>query len=392
MPNLIPESCEALLQRTVGYNTVNTHISGKPHAERELACYLDEVARQMGLTTRRLPVAGDDFTLLVSCEVNDASPWVLFESHLDTVSVAGMTVAPFDGRIENGRIFGRGACDTKGTGAAMLWALRRYAESNDRPNNVAIAYTLDEEIGKTGIRAFVERQMPTLGWRPVGVIVGEPTELAPVVAHNGLVRWTIRTRGLAAHSSNPARGRSAISMMVRIVDAIESRYIPRLDASHPMTGRAQCSVNVIRGGTQINIVPDACEIQIDRRVVPGEDPHTVLPDIDRLLNELRGNDPTIDATQGPPYIDPPLDPAASAWFAARVGKTLAAMGLPAEPVGVAYATNASNFAGAGVPAVVLGPGSIAQAHTCDEWLALDQLRLGVDVYLNLMRTPWEGTS
>ena len=123
-----PASCAALLQAMVGFDTVNSKISGRPDAELELSCYLDALAQSLDFETRRLPVSGEGFNLLLSHRVDDGAPWLLFESHLDTVSVEGMTLDPFAGRIEGGRLYGRGASDTKGSGAAMLWALKGYAE------------------------------------------------------------------------------------------------------------------------------------------------------------------------------------------------------------------------------------------------------------------------
>lgn len=378
------ESCTSLLRAMVGFDTVNSAISGKPDAERVLSEYLECRAQAMGLDTRRLPVTGNGFNLLVTHEVDRQAPWLLFESHLDTVSVDKMTVDPFAGQIVDGRLFGRGACDTKGTGAAMLWALSRYRKRGG-PNNVAVLFTLDEEIGKTGVRTFVASQLPGLGWRPAGVIVGEPTRLRAVVAHNGVVRWRIRTEGVAAHSSDPARGRSAIRMMSEVIAALEEQYIPGLNSGHPLTGRAQCSINLIRGGTQINIIPDHCEIHVDRRVVPGEDPDTVIPAVERILTALRESNQHLTVVQETPdMVDSPLDPAGGEAFGAFAASVLKSMGLPDSLTGVGYGTDASSFSRAGIPAVVLGPGDIAQGHTADEWIELSQLNAGVDVYVNLM--------
>ena len=391
MPEQPPASCEALLQAMVGFDTVNSNISGRPDAELALAQYLEAQAQALGLATRRLPVSGESFNLLVSHQVTDGAPWLLFESHLDTVSVEGMTIDPFAARIEGGRLYGRGACDTKGTGAAMLWALKRYIDQGIAGNNVAIVYTIDEEIKKTGVRTLVQDHLPGLGWTPAGVIVGEPTQLQPVVAHNGVVRWRIQTRGVAAHSADPTQGRSAISMMLKVVEALESRYISRLEAVHPLTGKAQCSINIIRGGVQINIIPEHCEIHLDRRVVPGEDPQQVLPAVARVLDELAREDEHLNIRQEPPdMLDQPLDPRGGETFAGFVQQVLEEMGLPAAPMGVGYGTDASSFSAASTPAVVLGPGDIAQAHTKDEWIDLEQLHQGVEVYLRLMGAPAMG--
>lgn len=378
------DTCESLLRAMVGFDTVNSAISGKPDAELALSVYLEDRAKSMGLDTRRLPVTGEGFNLLVTHQVDGHAPWLLFESHLDTVSVDKMTVDPFAGRILGGRMYGRGACDTKGTGAAMLWALSRYRKRGG-PNNVAILFTLDEEIGKTGVRTFAASQLPGLGWRPAGVIVGEPTRLRAVVAHNGVVRWRIRTEGVAVHSSDPGRGRSAIRMMTEVIAALEERYIPRLTSEHPLTGRAQCSINMIRGGTQVNIIPEHCEIHVDRRVVPGEDPDTVIPSVERILEAIRASNPQLTVVQETPdMVDSPLDPAGGEAFGAFVASVLGSMGLPDGLTGVGYGTDASSFSRAGIPAVVLGPGDIAQGHTADEWIDLSQLNAGADVYLNLM--------
>ena len=387
MSEQIPASCSALLQAMVAFDTVNSNISGKPDAELALAQYLESLARALGFDTERLPVSGLGFNLLVTRRVAEGAPWLLFESHLDTVSVEGMTIDPFAGRIEEGRLYGRGACDTKGSGAAMLWALQRGVEQGCLANNVAILYTVDEELEKTGVRSFVERHVTALGWKAAGAIIGEPTGLGLVAAHNGVVRWKITTRGRAAHSSDPNNGRSAISMMLRVVDALESRYIAELRVSHPLTGKAQCSVNIIRGGTQVNIIPEHCEISVDRRVVPGEDPEEVLPAVEQILDQVRRDEPALEVRQETPdMVDLPLDPRGGEEFAGFVQQVLGSMLLPAGLQGAGYGTDASSLGPARIPAVVLGPGSIAQGHTADEWIDLEELDRGVEVYLALMST------
>ena len=398
MDSTVGETCQELLQAMVGFDTVNANISGKPDPERPLAEYLDGRARAMGLATQRMAAGGESFDLLVTHLVDDAAPWLLFESHLDTVSLAGMTIEPLAGKVDGGRMYGRGACDTKASGAAMLWALRQYAGEpgagggsggGSGGNNVAVLFSVDEEVGKAGVSAFVEQHLPQLGWRPVGVIVGEPTELCPIVANNGVTRWTIRTRGVAAHSADPARGASAISMMAKVIDAIEDQYIANLTTAHELTGKAQCSINRIVGGVADNIIPEHCEIRLDRRVVPGEDGRDVLPAVERVLDELRRAHPEVIVSQDEPYRDPPLDPAGGEAFAAVVQRALGELNLPTEVDGAPYGTDACNFGAAGIPSVVLGPGNIAQAHTHDEWIELTQIDLAIDVYLNLMRQNLE---
>lgn len=387
MESTMHDTCESLLAAMVGFDTVNSRISGKPDAEVELAIYLEAVAGRMGFATQRLPLDGRSFNLLVTHEVSPSAPWLLFESHLDTVTVDGMVIDPFEAEIRDGRIYGRGSCDTKGTGASMLWALQHYALESGG-TNVAIVYTTDEEVAKAGAAGFAGNHLPDLPWRPVGAVIGEPTLLVPVIAHNGVARFKLHTRGVAAHSSNPSAGKSAISMMMRVIDMLESRYIPSITSSHPLTGQAACSVNVIRGGKQVNVIPDHCEIEIDRRVVPGENGQDAIRAVELLLDELRQAHPDLAVDMDEVFIDTALDPAGSEGFVAVVQAVLRAADLPGDAEGAKYGTDASQFSAIGIPSVVLGPGNIDQAHTKDEWLALDQLHRGIEVYLDLMRAAW----
>lgn len=389
MPSHPPQSVEQLLQAMVGINTINATYSGKATAEAPLADYLESVARAMGFATRRLPVSGRGDNLLVTFKVADKRPWLMFESHMDTVVVDGMTIDPFAARIEGGKLWGRGSCDTKGTGAAMLWALRQYAadaSSNPSGGNIAIAFTIDEEYGMTGVRGLIQ-DFPKLGFTPVGLIIGEPTMLKPVIAHNGAVRWRVITHGVAAHASNPAKGHSAIHDMMAIIEAIETRYIANLSASHELTGKAQCSINMIRGGSQINIIPARCEIDIDRRVVPGEDPQRVLPEVEAILSSLSAGRPKLRFEQELLFASPPLSTNHNGNLLGIVQRTLSRMKLDGTPLGAAYATDAGDLDRAGIPAVVIGPGDLAQAHTKDEWIDLAQLHRGVELYLELMKSP-----
>lgn len=268
----------------------------------------------------------------------------------------------------------------------MLWALRAAAAQHpDLP--AALLFTVDEEVGKAGIETFVREHLPLLAWSPFLALVGEPTLLAPVIAHNGAVRWEIETTGQPAHSSNPARGRSAISDMVRVIEELESHYIASLTASHPLTGRAVCSINQISGGRQANMIPAACHIVIDRRLVPGERSADVLPAVERHLERLRATDPALRVEQKNAYLDPALEPIEADRSVAFLRESLRQVGSSAEPLGMPYGTDAANLGEAGIPAVVIGPGDIAQAHTVDEWIALEQVEKAA-VFFQDVLTRW----
>lgn len=387
MPMKLPDSCLELLQAMVRFNTVNQVRKSVPFVEGELAAYLEDVARQWGLQTTRLPFGDECFNLLVAYEVDAVAPWLLFDSHLDTVGVEDMIVDPFAAEIRDGKIYGRGACDTKGTGAAMLWALAEAARGEHLHTNIAVLYSIDEEETRTGLRAFLDEHLPNLPHQFVGVIVGEPTSLRMITAHGGTVRWDIHTAGRAAHSSDPSQGRSAISDMLGVIDAIEDQYIPNLEATDPLIGRAQCSINLIAGGNAVNVIPASCRITVDRRIMPGEDPNTVVPAVESVLEEVRRSNPGIEVRQDEPEIHGALSADSNPWLAERVARVLSDLKLPTEPAGARYGTHASTSAEAGLEAVVIGPGDIAQAHKVDEYIECAQLQRGVELYAALMEQP-----
>lgn len=364
----------------VSFDTVNPDFGGPAGGEAALAAHLEFLARHWGLTSRRCPV-GDTgaFNLLLTAELSPAAEWLLFESHLDTVSVDGMTVPPFQLTIAGDRLHGRGTCDTKGSGAAMLWALQAYARQSNRGRNVGIIFAVDEEARMRGAQAFAADEVAKFPHLR-GIVVGEPTRLRPVVAHNGALRWRTITRGVAAHSADPSKGRSAISAMLRVLAALEEKFVPLANRDFPLTGRAAASINVIRGGAAVNIIPDYCEIICDRRLVPGETPAQVLAERDAALAGLA-------VEHDGQYLAPPLPPESSSAFHAWAAPAFLACGLDPAAIGAPYATDASHYAAAGAPVFVLGPGELAQAHTKDEWLDRRQLARATALYGTMLRLP-----
>ncbi|QYM77997.1 M20 family metallopeptidase [Horticoccus luteus] len=375
-----PASAEELLGRMVGFETVNPLMGGPAGGEAALAAHLEWLATGWGLRTRRLPVDDGRFNLLVSCEVAGDAEWLLFESHLDTVTVDGMTVEPFAAKVDGERIYGRGTCDTKGSGAAMLWALRDRAAGGERRRNVGVLFAVDEEARMTGARGFAAGALREFLPRLRGVIVGEPTRMQPIVTHNGVVRWRTRTRGVAAHSSDPTKGRSAISAMRRALTDFEENYAPTVNAVNALTGRAAASVNTIRGGTAVNIIAEECAIECDRRTVPGETTEQVLREREAAF---AGHAVEHDEL----YVAPAMDAEQSGALHAWVARAIERHGGDATPRGAPYVTDAGHYAAAGAASLVLGPGDLAQAHRANEWIARDQLALATAVYLELMRQP-----
>ncbi|HTO02952.1 MAG TPA: M20 family metallopeptidase [Opitutus sp.] len=380
LPITLPTSCEELLAQMVSFESVSLSFGGPPQGEARLAAHLESIAQRWGLQTRRCPVGDQAFNLLVTFEVSPTAEWLFFESHLDTVNVEGMTVPPFQLTPVGEKLHGRGACDTKGSGAAMLWALKAYAEQTQHPRNAGVIFSIDEEASMDGAQAFAVHELKEFLPRLRGIVVGEPTQLRPVVAHNGALRWRTITRGVAAHSADPTKGRSAIAAMLKVIAALEQNFIPLATRTDPLTGRAAASINVIRGGTAVNVIPDYCEIVCDRRLVPGETAAHVLAERDAALSGL-----VVEHDEQ--YLAPPLPPGSSAELHAWMQPAFAAARIDGAATGASYATNASHYAAAGAPVLVLGPGDIAQAHTKDEWLDRTALNEATAFYSALLQLP-----
>jgi len=293
-------------------------------------------------------------------------PRILFAPHTDTVSVAGMTVAPFGGDIRDGRLWGRGAADTKGPMAAMLWALREAGGEIARlPHEIWFAGLVGEEAGQFGAKALAQQEKFDF------VIAGEPTALNVVHAHKGSMWATLRTRGHAVHASCPDSGENAIYKMCTAVDCIRREVLPALDVlSDRVLGSPTISVGTIRGGSKVNIVPDFCEVVVDMRTIPGQD----VSVLESLLRH-RVPDIEISLSGSEPLFTDPSHP---------LIKCLQACG--AELAGAPWFCDAAVFATHGSAAVAIGPGHIAQAHTADEFISVEDIEKGGAFFLRFLRS------
>lgn len=293
-------------------------------------------------------------------------PRILFAPHLDTVSVAGMSIDPFSGEIRDGRLWGRGASDTKGPAASMLWALREARDFlDDLPFEIWFAGLVGEEAGQFGAKALAEQE------RFDFVIAGEPTSLNVVHTHKGSCWLQLRTIGRAVHASRPEAGENAIYKMCQAIACLQSEIAPHLsEKSDPVLGKPTMSVGIIQGGSKVNIVPDYCTASVDVRTIPGLDTsfiseflHRAVPDIQI---QMRGSKPLFTDVNHP-----------------LIAKLQA---LGSRPVGAPWFCDAAVFAAQGCPAIAIGPGSIDQAHTADEFISLADLKSGGDFFLNFLKS------
>jgi len=382
------------LVRLPSVNPMGRDVSGEEYFEYQVTDYLERLFDRLGLPWRRQTIEPrrDNIVARLDGDVpaEDGGTTLMFEAHQDTVPVDGMTIPPWTPTIREGRVYGRGACDIKGGMACMLAALSRLAEERPRGRpTLVMACSVNEEHGFGGAPRIHELWDGGSGFlprAPDAVIVAEPTLLDVVVAHKGALRWRCHAHGRAGHSSQPQLGDNAIYRMARVLEALEhyARDVVPALGRHPLAGHPTLSVGLISGGVSVNTVPDRCTIEIDRRVLPAENPQAALEHVEAFVAEAVAGDPLVE--QEPPYlISSGLSDELSRDFAARLSSTIRRYGGSGRCVGVPYGTDAPAFSSRGIPTVVFGPGSIEQAHTADEWVAIDQLHTATEILYEFAR-------
>jgi acetylornithine deacetylase len=347
--------------------------------EHRVTDYLEQFFRGLGVPCERQPVAPLRANVVARIESPGARRTLLLEAHQDTVPTDHMTVEPFAAHVEGGRLYGRGACDIKGGLAAMLACFARLARERpaDRPN-VVLACTVDEENTMLGVRELVRR-----GLRADFAVVAEPTRLNIVHAHKGAVRWQLLTAGRSCHSSAPEQGVNAIYRMARLLVAV-ARYAEELrqGPADPLLGPPTMSIGLVEGGTSVNTVPDRCRAEVDRRLVGGEDPDAAPGQLAEFLR--RSGDIDFPYEMTPPWVrEPALSPHGSEEIVRLLGAAIDAECGGHRVHAVPYGTDAATIAWSGIPAVVFGPGDIAQAHTRDEWVDLAEVERAAAVLYRL---------
>lgn len=367
---------EKLLCELIALPSVNPAFvpPGDPQAgEQKVGEFLAATAARAGLDVTLQPVAPRRSNVLARLSPSGkARKRVLLAPHMDTVVAAEEQFRPIR---KNGRLYGRGACDTKGSVAAMMSAVCELAQGGCRPKETEILFIglIDEEDGQAGSRAVARS-----GLKADLAVVGEPTRLEVVTAHKGSLWLRLETRGKSAHGSSPQLGRNAILEMAQIVNLLETKYAGRLARKrHPLLGTATVSVGTICGGAQANIVPDQCVISVDRRTLPGETQKSVCREIQALLREA-GLRARIGDNKNAPCLPLETDPRSPlvAQFLRSTGQR--------SPAGVNYFCDAAVLASGGIPSIAFGPGDIAQAHTADEWISLRSLERGRELLLRFL--------
>ena len=378
-----PEILLETLADLIRIKSVNpNYVDGVP--ETAIIEYIESFFRRHAVATQRQSVLDGRENLIAIVPGHDRTRRIILEAHVDTVSAEGMSIQPFQPVIEYGRMLGRGSCDTKAGLAAMMHAVVAVQQGEPPACDVWLVAAVDEEFSYRGVAKLCESLDAS---STLAAIVSEPTDLRLVTASKGLVRFTIRTHGLAAHSAKPHLGSNAIEQMALVIQGLKEDTSSLMQQEHPLLGSATCNVGVIHGGIQVNLVPASCAIDIDRRLLPDESCEGVLHHYQSLLEHLMRQNPELQVSMDPPSLtDVPLETDATCHAVREIQSVMRHLELNDEPIGVPFCSDASKFGRLGIPSVILGPGSIDQAHSKDEFVDCDQVISAYEIYRELITT------
>jgi acetylornithine deacetylase len=357
-----------LTSELVALDTVNPALVPGAPGERPAVELLAARLGRRGFETEIVGPA-ERPSLLATHRGRAGGPSLALNGHLDTVGVDGMA-DPFSPRIEGDRMYGRGACDMKAGVAAMVVAAEHAAETG-HDGDIVLALVADEEHGSLGTAAVLEH---LAGRLPDACIVGEPTWLDVIVAHRGFGAIKVDIRGRAAHSSRPQEGVNAVTLLGRMLAAVEARE-DELAAGepHPYAGHGSMMATVVRGGSAPFMLAADASAVVERRTVPGESLHTGLHEVRAIVDRLGLDADCRELVARDPWqiSDAPA-----------VRRLLDL--LPFEGrAGAPYWMESAMWETAGVPTVVCGP-SGGGLHTVIEWVELDQLRAYAETLASLL--------
>src|SRR3954447_13718367 len=347
-----------LVAELVAIDSVNPDLVPGGAGEAQIASFVADWLRGAGLDVELVESAPGRRNVVATARGTGDGPSLMLNAHPDTVGVEGME-RPFEPQVRDGRLYGRGAYDMKGSLAACMVAAATLGREG-LPGDVVVAAVVDEEYASIGTQSVLEHV------RTDAAIVTEPTGLRVCVAHKGFVWAEIETAGRAAHGSRPSEGLDAITRMAPVLSRLAElqRKLDTDAESHPLVGRPSVHASLIEGGQELSSYPARCTLSLERRTEPGEEPDVVERECEALVEGIDGAEVRIGLIRPPFSVDPGADVVQSV---ARAAERVS--GRPAELYGETYWMDAALIQAAGIPTVVFGPGG-AGAHSADEWVDL----------------------
>ncbi|MDQ3856995.1 MAG: ArgE/DapE family deacylase [Actinomycetota bacterium] len=367
-----------LASRLVAIESVNPELVPGGAGETEIARFVQTWLEEAGLDVERTEVAPGRWNVVGAARGSGAGRSLTLNAHMDTVGVEGME-RPFQPRIEEERLYGRGAYDMKASLAAIMLVGARARELDLR-GDVVVAAVADEEVASVGSTAVAS------SWPTDAAIVAEPTEEQVAIAHRGFAWLDVQVHGRAAHGSRPELGIDAIAKMGRILVGLEEldRSL-RAEPSHPLLGSGSLHASLIEGGQELSSYPERCLLRLERRTIPSETPERVEAEIRDVIDRAAAADPDLVADVRTTFAQSPFEVAeAEDVVAALLRQATAVTAEEVDVVGVPFWTDAAILASAGIPTVLYGPAGEG-AHAVVEWVDLDSATRCAEVYLAVVR-------
>lgn len=363
-----------LLSDLLTINSINPDLVPGAPGEAGIAAYIADWMNSAGLEVRvEEPVPGRPNVVGIARGTGGGKALML-NGHIDTVGVSGMT-DPFRPRIEDGRLYGRGAYDMKGGLAACMMAAAAAAKHRLR-GDVIVTAVMDEEYAGLGTIAIAER------YRADGAIVAESTEMELVVAHKGFIWLDVETQGVAAHGSRPHLGVDAIAKMGHfLVELEELNQTLEARPAHPLLGHASIHASLITGGQELSSYPERCVLSAERRTLPGEWGVAVMAELQAIIERLHQADPDFKAVIRQGLERAPLEtPAGDAIVGAVRRSAESVLNRTCDLSGLSFWTDAASLWEAGIPTVLFGPSGMG-AHATEEWVDLSSVETCAEIYL-----------
>jgi acetylornithine deacetylase len=384
-PGVDADRLTGLLRRLVTTESINPSLISTARGEGAIAALLAAECRAAGMEVRLDDVAPGRPNVVARVRGRRPGRRLMFNGHMDTVGIEGMS-DPFGGSVADGRLYGRGAFDMKGSLAAMVEAGRMVAARGLEHGELVLAFVIDEEYASLGTADLIRRE------RPDAAVVTEPTGLDVCVGHRGFVWARVETAGRAAHGSRFADGDDAIARMGHVLaalDRLEHEILPA--RPHPLMGRASIHASTIAGGLGLSTYPDRCTLEIERRTLPGERDEDVTAELHGVVEEARRSSPGLAAKieivlSRPAYE---IEPGAPIVHDLRAS-VRAVRGTSPRVVGELAWLDSALLGEAGIPTVIFGPAG-AGAHAAEEWVNVttvaDCARVLADVVSRFCRPP-----
>ena len=359
------------------------------HEGMGMVNYLERWFNDLDIPVRIYPYDNERANFFADYGAVNGPGRFMFNGHMDIKPVDGMTVDPYSGEIRDGKMFGRGTCDMKGGIAGVLCAFKTLVRSGVKPDGgITFFSDIEEEYGALAGYYWARDQGLYEGYE--GLISCEPTELEVQIGNRGCFVTSFQTKGRSAHSGLAHTGINAIHNMAHFINVFQK--LPYLQIENPYFGKCTLNFERIEGGLYLSAVPDSCIASLDSRLIPETPPELVQKQVDELMERMNSEDGInirevdppkgwreINAKQKAESIAPDHE------FTMRVSEAVrSATGNNAVISGCPAVTIAMVLIKMGIPAIICGPGSIAQAHTEDEFVGIDQLIKAARIYTALM--------